>query len=356
MSARQTSSRSGSGESLRIAVGGCEDRDHEVASADRQAAELDVGRRPAVEAALDRPLEAEQLLHRRGEERRVVPHERELLGLLEQVHDRVPDQADRRLVPGHDQQHDRAEQLLLRQRVLRVARRQERADEIVARLGAPCGEEVGQVGDELAHLREELLQLVVLEHGGDDRVRPVLEAIVVGRRHAEHLGDHSDREREGVLGREVHLAPGLDRVEELVGDRLDPRPQLLDHLRRERLRHEPAQAAVILAVPVQHVVLDRRDRGRRRLGGELLLASAPASGRGRSARRPSAPRRRPRAGSGTRSASRRRGPAGAAPDLASRIRAKTPYGSARKSARRGRTSARSSPPPEHRLARCRCSS
>jgi hypothetical protein len=52
----------------------------------------------------------------------------------------------------------------------------------------------------------------------------------------------------------------LDGVQQLVGDRLDPRAQLLDHLRRERLRHEPPQAPVVVAVAIEHVVLDRAER------------------------------------------------------------------------------------------------
>ena len=96
------------------------------------------------------------------------------------------------------------------------------------------------------------------------------EAILVGGRHAEELGDDGDRQGERVLGGEVHLAARLDGVEKLVGDRLDARAQLLDDLGRERLRDEAAQAAVILAVAVQHVVLDHLEAGRRRLLRELL--------------------------------------------------------------------------------------
>ena len=129
----------------------------------------------------------------------------------------------------------------------------------------------GQVGDELAHLVEEPLQRLVVERRCDDRVRPLLEAGVVGTRHAEHLCDHRDRQRERVVGGEVHLAARLDGVEQLVGDRLDPRAQLLDHPRRERLRDEAPEPAVVVAVPVEHVVLDQLEGRRQRLAAELLL-------------------------------------------------------------------------------------
>ena len=52
----------------------------------------------------------------------------------------------------------------------------------------------------------------------------------------------------------------LDGVDQVVGDLLDARPELLDHPRRERLRHEPAQPPVVVAVLVEHVLLDERER------------------------------------------------------------------------------------------------
>ena len=88
---------------------------------------------------------------------------------------------------------------------------------------------------------------------------------------AEHLRDHGDRERERVLGGEIHLPARLDGVQQLVRDRLDPRAQLLDHFRCERLRDEAAESAVVVAVPVEHVVLDQLEGRRHRSCGQLLL-------------------------------------------------------------------------------------
>ena len=227
---------------------------------------------------------------------RVCLQERELIGMLEQVQDRVADQPDRRLVSRDDQQHHGAEELLLAERVALVPGGQESADEIVRGSGAPLREEVGQVADELAHLLEEPLHVLRVERGRDDRVRPLLEAILIGRRHAEELRDHGDRQRERVVGRQIHRTARLDRVEQLVGDGLDPRPQLLDPLRREGLRHEPPQAPVVVAVAVQHVVLDhlqpRRHHPRR---FDLLRRHGEPRDRARSARRRGEPRRRRRA-------------------------------------------------------------
>ena len=51
-----------------------------------------------------------------------------------------------------------------------------------------------------------------------------LKPVLIGRRHPEELGDHGDRQRERVFGRQIHLTASLDGVEQLVGDRLDPGP------------------------------------------------------------------------------------------------------------------------------------
>ena len=116
------------------------------------------------------------------------------------------------------------------------------------------------------------VQLVGVERRPHERVRPLAELVAVGRRDAEQLRDHRDRQRERERRHELHLAVGGDGVEQLVGDLLDPRPQLLDHPRRERLGDEPAQAPVVVAVAVEHVAVDERDRLRqaRRPLGELL--------------------------------------------------------------------------------------
>jgi len=104
----------GVGEALGVVIGGAEDGDHDIAAADRVAAQLDVGRGPAVQRPLDRPFVAQHLFDRARQERWVGSHLLELLGMCEQVDHCVADQADRCLVAGDDQQHDCAEELRLR--------------------------------------------------------------------------------------------------------------------------------------------------------------------------------------------------------------------------------------------------
>ena len=111
-----------------------------------------------------------------------------------------------------------------RERVTLVPRGEESTDEVVGGSRATLREEIGQVADELSHLLEEPLHVLGVERGGDDRVRPLLEAILVVCGNSEQLGDDGDRERERIVGRQIHGTARLHGVEQLVGDGLDPRP------------------------------------------------------------------------------------------------------------------------------------
>ena len=63
-------------------------------------------------------------------------------------------------MPGDDEEHDHAVELVLGQVVACVLRLHERADEVVRRLCAPLREEVVEVGDELVRAAGgELLEL-----------------------------------------------------------------------------------------------------------------------------------------------------------------------------------------------------
>ena len=256
-------------ETVGVAVGGAEDHDHVVAAANRLAAQLHIDGGPAVERPLDRPVVADQLFDGVREQRRVAFERRALLGVHEQRERRVPDQADRRLVSRDDQERDHAAELLLGERVAAVLDCHERADEILAGRAPTLGEEREQVLDEGGQRGVGPLCLGRRERRAHHRGRPLAKALAVGNGNAEQLGDHRDRQREGELRDEVHLAGGRDAVDQLVGDLLDPRPQPFDHARCERLRDEAAEAQVVFAVAVEHVAVDERDE-LRKLRAELI--------------------------------------------------------------------------------------
>ena len=67
------------------------------------------------------------------------------------------------------------------------------------------------------HLPAVLVGPGATEHQHADGIRPPLELVAVGRRHAEHLGDHHRGDRIGHLPDEVDL-PRLGQVEDRVDD------------------------------------------------------------------------------------------------------------------------------------------
>ncbi len=86
---------------------------------------------PAFEQ-VQRPVVAQQILDRGGEQRRVGAQRRQLLGVLEQRPPTVARRVNARLVARVEQQHAGGDHLLLDQPVLRVMGRDHRADQVVA--------------------------------------------------------------------------------------------------------------------------------------------------------------------------------------------------------------------------------
>jgi hypothetical protein len=78
---------------------------------------------------------------------------------------------------------------------------------------------------------------------------------------AEQLTDDRERQRERERGHQVDLAiraHGGDGIEEIVDDRVHPRPQPFDPANRERGRHQATQTGVIRRVDVEHVPGEHR--------------------------------------------------------------------------------------------------
>ena len=89
-------------------------------------------------------------------------------------------------------------------------------------------------------------------HEDGQVVGPTLEPVPVLGGHAQQLGNHDGRQRVGEFGDHVQASPGSDRLEQLLGDGLDPWPQALDGSRREGPVHQGAQAGVVGGIVVLH--------------------------------------------------------------------------------------------------------
>ncbi len=104
------------------------------------------------------------------------------------------------------------------------------------------------------------LGLLLAEHGLDPLRRGAdvgLQTRTLGGRDADQLADDRHGERECELGHEVDVAALGQDVEQVVDQLVDGGPQTFHLARRERARHQPAQAGVIRRVRQQHVVLGR---------------------------------------------------------------------------------------------------
>ena len=120
-------------EHRRVAVRRADAADHERALPDRHAAELHVLERDA-HGALHRAVEAQHLLDRALQQLGLRAQARELVGVLQERERPVPDQVRGRLVTGEQQQDRGRQQLAVAERVAVLLRRDERADQVVARL------------------------------------------------------------------------------------------------------------------------------------------------------------------------------------------------------------------------------
>ncbi|MGY4481491.1 hypothetical protein ACVWWR_000682 [Bradyrhizobium sp. LM3.2] len=71
---------------------------------------------------------------------------------------------------------------------------------------------------------------------------------------AEHVADDGDRQAEGEVFDQVHVAAVDHGVDGLVDDLLDARPHVLDAAGGEGLHDETAQAGVVGRISLQHPV------------------------------------------------------------------------------------------------------
>ena len=168
--------------------------------------------------ALHRAEVAHRLVDRRGRERRVGHEPAPLVGCATEQRDRARELVAGGVGAGHEHGLGQHHQLVGRQPVTFLLDRDQRREEVVARIGAAFGDEFGDVRLELAAGlldRGEVLGEVLVEDP-EDLGGPVREPLPVGARRAEQLADDRDRIRVADVGDEVALAAVLDPVEQLA--------------------------------------------------------------------------------------------------------------------------------------------
>jgi hypothetical protein len=195
--------------------------------------------------------EAQQLFDGGRQQGRIAQQSRELVGVQKQGQRPTADQVRGGLVSGHKEKIHHPVQFLPAELVPRLFRLEQPSDQVVRRRPLPLLEERLEVAPQALRCRDRRRPRELRRGPREERVGPVAKLSAVGRRDAKHLRDDGDRQWKGVVVDHVHFPAGGNRIQERVGDRLDARPQLLDHPRRERLGDQPPEPRVVGWVAVQ---------------------------------------------------------------------------------------------------------
>ena len=170
---------------------------------------------------------------------------------------RAADRPRHRHVPGHDQVEREAGDVDDRQRRVELGvRGDERAHEVV---GRPLAAAPRRRGRSSAGARRSRARGRCVARSGrsfwtsSQSLPPAVELLEVVLRDAEELAQHAERQRPGEALDQLRAPVALEAGDEVAGDRPDPRLELGDPARRERPRHEPADAVVQRRVELDDV-------------------------------------------------------------------------------------------------------
>ena len=248
------------GVDLGVAVGGGEADDDLLAVRDVGAADRERFGRHAERRVRDRCGVPEELLDR-GRHLIEVGKERvELVGVIEQGHDRVPDVGRGGVVPGDDQLEEARQQLLIGQPLVRRWRRPARS---------PGRHQVTPAWPPPARASDPTMPSDartasgggLSPHGRSKRAEPVVELWPARLGHAEQRADDpkGQRMREALDEVDDRLGSvGVEVVEQVVGDGLDRGFERRDPGRKEGLGDEATQPGVVRRVHVEHVAGELR--------------------------------------------------------------------------------------------------
>ena len=161
--------------------------------------------------------------------------------------------------PGDEEQDAGREQLALGQPVALLLGGDERGQEVGARVPAPLGQERAEVVRDAPAGRRARARRSIGSDGMPmaSRLRvmsdgPLLDRLVIARRHAEHLGDDGDRQGIGQVADHVHRPRRSTRSSSPSTTSWICAAQALDHPRGERPTDERAQARVVRRIAEEH--------------------------------------------------------------------------------------------------------
>ena len=244
----------GVGELHRIAVGCAQQQVDLVARRNLVALDLDRLAGTA-RGQLNGAVQAQHLLDRARDELGSRAQAHQLRRVPQQRLHSVPDQVRGGLVTRAQQQHRGRDHLFLGEGVVQVTGHHQPRQQVVAGLPLAQRDLARKVVAQLDRGARGLVDPGLADRPVQEHrhlVGPALEEAAVLDGRAQKLTDHDHRQGRRELRHHVHAARDLGLVDQLVGDLLDARPQLLDDARREGAVHQPAQARVIGRVPRQH--------------------------------------------------------------------------------------------------------
>ena len=165
---------------------------------------------------------AQHLLDGAGDQRRIVDQLPTLLRVVDEGQRAERDQVARRFVTRDQQEEGEIQQVFVGQLRPVDLGGGEHRQHVVARLGAPRGDQFLKVAEQLTDGDERILFDLGIGVSGA-RVRPSAEPLPVVGRGAEQFGDHPRRQGRGELFGELVGGPGADIIQDAVDDLADLR-------------------------------------------------------------------------------------------------------------------------------------
>jgi hypothetical protein len=190
-------------------------------------------------------LDAQHLLDRIRDPRRIVDQLLALFRILCEQHGAVADQVHRRVGAADHQVEAEAEQLFARELHAVHSSFEQRTHEVVSRLGPALREQHGEL---LVDPGRRLLYRMGLRPRLDHRLGALEEAVATLLGNADQLADHDARQCRRKAAKEVALAFLLHLVEQARHRSTDARLEAGDPPRREDAAQNSAHGAVPIAV------------------------------------------------------------------------------------------------------------